>query len=46
MEFRVCPVNSKFVEVTKECLDENLLEIIGHGTSYLVKHGEDEINLK
>ncbi|CAF0794782.1 unnamed protein product [Brachionus calyciflorus] len=45
MEFRICPVLNKFVEITKECLDENLLHIIGHGTSYPVQTGEDEINL-
>ncbi|RNA32569.1 cell wall integrity and stress response component 4-like [Brachionus plicatilis] len=45
MEFRLCPTANKFIEVTKECLDENLLEIVGHGTSYPVRTGEDEINL-
>lgn len=46
MEFRLCPVVNKYIEVTKECLDENLLEISGYGTSYPVRTGEDEINLK
>lgn len=46
MEFRLCPVNNPKIEATQECLDKNLLKIIGRGTSYGVKAEEKEINLK
>ncbi|KAL5020576.1 hypothetical protein ScPMuIL_003468 [Solemya velum] len=33
-EFRLCPHNNLQVPVTQDCLDQNLLEIEGHGKSY------------
>lgn len=46
MEFRLCPVDQKYVEASQECLDQNILQIIGHGTGYPVKSHENLINLK
>lgn len=46
MEFRLCPINNSKKEATQECLDKNLLKIIGKGTSYAVKPEEKDINLK
>lgn len=46
MEFRLCPVNNSKIEATQECLNKNLLKIIGKGTSYAVKHEEKDINMK
>lgn len=46
MQFKVCPVTDPSREVTQGCLDNNLLQIVGYGTQYPVKTGENEINLK
>lgn len=46
MEFRLCPVNNPKIEASQECLDKNLLKIVGRGTSYAVKAEEKDIKLK
>lgn len=46
MEFRLCPVNNAKIEASQECLDKNLLKVVGRGTSYAVKGEEKDIKLK
>lgn len=46
MEFRLCPALDPNVEVTQECLDENVLHIEGYGQQYLVQEGMGTVALK
>lgn len=46
MEFRLCPVDQSFEEASQECLNQNILQIIGHGTGYPVKAHENLIHLQ
>lgn len=41
MEFRLCPALDSFLEVTQECLDQNVLHIEGFGKQYPVIEGTD-----
>lgn len=43
MELRLCPTRNDFVEVTQECLNENLLFIEGYGYQYPVDENIDQI---
>lgn len=36
-EFRLCPVNDPHKKATKACLDQHLLNILGHGTRYFIQ---------
>ena len=47
MEFRLCPAASDSnVEVTQECLDENVLHIEGYGQQYPVQEGMGTVVLR
>ena len=46
MEFRLCPVNNPKVEATHECLENNLLEIIGYGKRFRVAFDDRDLNFK
>jgi hypothetical protein len=46
MEFRLCPVFDSNIEVTQECLNQNILHIEGYGTQYPVNEGTDLIFLR
>ena len=46
MEFRLCPVNNPKIEATHECLNKNVLEIIGYGTRYKVTQDDRDLNFK
>ncbi len=46
MEFRLCPALNSNIEVTQECLNENILHIEGFGVRYPVNQGMDLIFLR
>ncbi|UJR26593.1 hypothetical protein I4U23_007913 [Adineta vaga] len=46
MEFRLCPALDSTIEVTQECLNQNLLHIDGFGTQYPISQGMDLIFLR
>jgi hypothetical protein len=46
MEFKLCPVNNPNIEATQECLERNILEIIGYGKRFRVKFDDRELNFK
>ncbi|CAF4556263.1 unnamed protein product, partial [Rotaria sp. Silwood2] len=46
MEFRLCAALDSNIEVTQECLDQNILHIEGFGKQYTVNEGMDLIFLR
>ncbi|CAF0864310.1 unnamed protein product [Rotaria sordida] len=46
MEFRLCSILDPNIEVTQECLDQNILYIEGFGKQYIVNEGMDLIFLR
>lgn len=46
MEFRLCPALDPDVEVTQECLDQNQLDIEGHGKRFLVEEDMSSLSLR
>ena len=44
-EFRLCPVNNPRVKVTQACLDQHLLNIVGHGTRYFIMDKRGYVNI-
>lgn len=46
MELRLCPAFDPNVEVTQDCLDENVLHIEGYGQQYPVEEGMGTVVLK
>jgi hypothetical protein len=43
MEFRLCPLDNMRLEATQECLDQNILDVVGHGKKYNVSASDREI---
>jgi hypothetical protein len=46
MEFRLCPVNNPKIEATHDCLNQNVLEIVGSGTRYKVRVDDRDLRFK
>ena len=46
IQFKLCPVTNPDEEVTQECLDENVLQIIGYGNTYQVRDNERGIKVQ
>lgn len=46
MEFRICATNDPNIEATHQCLDENILQIVGHGTRYKVNGNDRDLYFK
>ena len=46
MELRLCPALDSTIEVSQECLDQNVLEIDGYGKQFPVQEGMDTAVLK